>query len=694
MSSDPGVPSAAAEERRPVGAQLFWIPVFAALVIWVGHRLGAFDLWAMVTTADGRSVRVPNGFGAVDHPFHAVRAEALRRALGDGELLRWIGDHQGGYPVEFYPLGVAALDVIGWGLAFGSLPMVAVHKLIVIAIFVLPLVGYLLIAGFDRRSIGVALLAGAGHLCVRGWWWSGGSMELVEWGLVTNVAAATALLLTLPLCVRFLSRGDRWAGGLAAGLSAFALVTNPRSGIALAALLVGSILAVLIESPALETVGRRAGFLIALAALLAAPEIVSLIRFNDLYYFVHYSGYADVREFWDSSIRAVGGPFFVLGIAGFVLAMRRGTGIVTRAVAITLGIYVVGTALLSEGTGPSSLIDQLETTRLMPFQRLLWLFLAASAIETTVIWLGSAFRKRSRLVLVDGAMLVASIAVVLLYVVSPPSFIPIEDRGLAEVTSSARPGIVDLEEAVKIADADAPPGTALLVLGTLNTPNSWHDQLWAPLWSDRPFFYDDWLWYWQTSHFGDYNPQTEHAYVNDASALDREYLERHGIGAVVVTGEALARAGQETYLTQIRTGTWEVFRVNDATPIVTLAGNPPAEIDVEEQHISASGTVAGGEILIRRNWYPRWEATINGDHAPIRQTNDGYMAIAAPEDGNVEVDLRYATDWIDWLCRFAVVVGAAIMLVMLIPRGGRFRLRSREPKPVPRVIPTVRSERR
>ena len=42
-------------------------------------------------------------------------------------------------------------------------------------------------AGFDRRSLGVGLIAGAAHLAVRGWWWSGGVMEVYEWGLVTNV---------------------------------------------------------------------------------------------------------------------------------------------------------------------------------------------------------------------------------------------------------------------------------------------------------------------------------------------------------------------------------------------------------------------------------------------------------------------------------------------------------------------------
>jgi hypothetical protein len=431
-----------------------------------------------------------------------------------------------------------------------------------------------------------------------------------------------------------------------------------------------------------------------LAGLLAAPEIVSLARFNNLYYFVHYSGYANVREYWDSSIRAVSGPFFVLGILGFVLAWLPGARVVTRAVAASLGLYVAGTAVLAAGAGPSSLIEQLETTRLMPFQRLLWFYLAAVAVEFALIWLGAALRKRMRLIFVDGALLFAAVVVVLVYVVSPPTFIPVVDRGLVAMPTSARPGIVDLEEAVKAADGAAEPGTALLVLGTLGTPNSWHDQLWAPLWSQRPFFYDDWLWYWQTRHFGAYNPLTEHAYRNDASALSQDYLRHHGIGAIVVTGEAKPQASRESYLTLVRSGTWDVYRVNQPMPIVTLSGNAPDSVSIDEQHVTASGTNSGGEILVRRNWFPRWEATVNGQPAAIRETEDGYMAIATPIEGAVDVELTYAVDWIDWLGRLAVVVGMVILIAMLLPSRQRFRLGTRSAKPVPRAIPMVRSERR
>ena len=63
-----------------------------------------------------------------------------------------MGQFQGGYPVEFYPLGVAGLDVAVWSLLWGSLPIVLIHKLVVILIFLAPGLAYALMARRDRRA--------------------------------------------------------------------------------------------------------------------------------------------------------------------------------------------------------------------------------------------------------------------------------------------------------------------------------------------------------------------------------------------------------------------------------------------------------------------------------------------------------------------------------------------------------------
>ena len=98
-------PSHKIRMRKSRAIGLGWLVLFAGIALWVCYRLGAFDLWNQIPLPDGTTERFERTFGAADHPFHATRAELLRRSLADGELLRWVSAHQGGYPVEFYPLG-------------------------------------------------------------------------------------------------------------------------------------------------------------------------------------------------------------------------------------------------------------------------------------------------------------------------------------------------------------------------------------------------------------------------------------------------------------------------------------------------------------------------------------------------------------------------------------------------------------
>ncbi|MGI8477416.1 MAG: hypothetical protein ACR2OO_13750, partial [Thermomicrobiales bacterium] len=619
---------------------------------------------------DGSSGRFPVGFATVDHPFHAVRGELLRRSVVEGHPLRWIASHQGGYPTEFYPLGAAALDVGVWFLALGALPMIAVHKLVVIAVFLLPGLAFARTVKADRLTYGVALLAFAGQVSVRGWWWSGGSRELVEWGLITNVAAATALLFVLPALQRFAARGDWRGGAIAACFAAFALVCNPRSGIALVAIVIGVVATVALDSgrdAALIALVRRIAAFGMLAFALAAPEIVSLVRFNHLYYFVRYSGYLDLREYLQSSVQAVSSPFFVLGLVGLAAAVVDAERPTIRAAALTLVTYCGLTAYAVSGSWPGSLIEQLETTRLMPFQRFLWLLMAGYGAWFVLALVARRLTSR-RLLAADVALAALMLLSLLGYVLVPFGVIPGSDRGLVAMATSVQPGIIDLEAAVREADRRAPPGTAILVLGSTY---SWHDQMWAPMWSDRPFFYDDWLWYWQQRHFGDYDPALEHAYPSPNSALRPEYLRRHGIGAVIATKAATkSAAAASPALNRVRAGIYDVYLVYAPTPIVTYGSGTTAGIAVGDSVISASGTSDGGDILVRRNWYPRWEATVNGRSAPIVQTADGYMSIAAPA-GSASLTLRYATDWIDWLGRGLCVGGLAVVALLMGGKGFR-----------------------
>jgi hypothetical protein len=658
------------------GAELVraaWLLGFAVFIGWIAWRLGAFDLWATIITADGTSVRIPDTFATVDHPFHASRAETLRRALADGQLLRWVGSHQGGYPVEFYPLGAAWLEVIVWGVALGSLPMMAIHKLVVIGAFVLPAIGFCALARGDRLPWGIGFLALTMHVSVRGWWWSGGYMELIEWGLLTNVASAAVLPLVIFALYRFLERGDRRFAVLAAAVSAFAVYTNVRSVLPLAAIVAGVWLSIVLWTPdrsqTVKSTLLRIAQVAGLSLLLLAPLAIPLVRFSDQYVFVRYSEYEDLAAYWDSTVQAVSSPVLILSIVGAVFALVVRRDPLARAVVVVLALYMAGTAAAGLSLF-DSLVEQLEATRLMPFQRLLIMYLAAYGVfglaEEVVKRLPTIYRYIRELALLAVAFLVISA-----YLLSWIPGVPESDRATTGIVTTADASIRDLQVAIETADRESPPGTAILVLGTVL---SWHDQLWAPQWSDRRFFYDDWLWYWQTDHVGDYDPLAAHAYDRDDSTLTRTYLDQHAIGAVIVTGDASQSAATSPLLTSIRPGTYDTYLVNDPQVVMSTPGGS-VSIEAFEDHVIEGVTSAPArEILARHNWFPRWSARVEGESASIVKNDVGYMDITAAEPGT-DISVEYRVDRWDWLGRVFCVAGIVLSGAWVAGRSpGRPRL--------------------
>jgi hypothetical protein len=211
----------------------------------------------------------------------------------------------------------------------------------------------------------------------------------------------------------------------------------------------------------------------------------------------------------------------------------------------------------------------------------------------------------------------------------------------------------------------------------LGSTLSWHSQLWAPLWSDRPFFYDDWLWYWQTRQVGPYNPLTEHAYdpASMPAVLSSTFLHEHGIGAVIVTETArtdlaVRAAPSAASLRLVGSGPNQVYLVGAPATVVTLEGSNAAGETIADQSIAAHGTSVGGTATIRRNWFPRWQATVNGKTVGVTETADGYMSVPIPA-GAVDIRLRYVVDTWDWLARWLCVTGLGIAGLALVP--GRFR---------------------
>lgn len=652
------------QRRTPFAPRWSWLwgAAFLAFIFWTANRLGAFDWWTTVPLAEGGAKRMPLGFGTVDHPFHTIRAQLLLDAWRHFHSLRWVYEHQGGYPAEFYPFGAAALDVVGWGLSFGALPMAIVHKLVVIGVFLAPSLGFWLIGRRAGLSAGAAFVATAALVAVRGQWWSGGSQELIEWGMVTNVAAATELLIALPLLATAALSGSRRNGAIAGALAALSLYTNPRSFIALAAMGLGCLISASLASSSTARWRKTAfGVLIAGVAtlLLAAPEIISLARYNHLYFFVRYSWYTNLHAYYRSSVAAVSAPVFIAGLAGVILAILAPRHAVIRAAGLSLLIYMAATAWFVLGLWPSSFAEQLETTRLMPFQRLLWLAMAGYGVYVVV----DQVRRLGQTWLRDACLAAIGVILIVAYVAAPIGAVPLSDRGLVKLPTIAQPGIADLESAVEIADAKAPQGTAILVIGTTL---SWHDQLWAAQWTSRPLFFNDWLWYWQTKNFGAYDPKAEHDYPDPSTALTADYFSHHGIGAVVVTGAAEPAAAESALLSNARQGIYNVYTVNTPVDIVTFGGVNATGFSISGDRIAATGTSTGGPVVVRRNWFPRWKATVNGQPASVTETADGYMQITAPA-GPVKLELRYVVDGWDWLGRALAAFGVLLCLAALAP---------------------------
>ncbi len=225
------------------------LPFLAAvtLIFWAWYRLEFFTTSKIVFNPDGSVSRWPHALATVDHPFHAARFSTFLDALRSGGTPRWVFQHQGGYPSEFYPFGSAVMDLFVWCLTLGQGSVPMVHTWAVAWVFALPAIGFMLIPRLCGLSPWIGVAGIAAHLCVRGWWWSGGSYELVDWGLITNVLAAALVFTVLMLVATWLQGGSPRLLGLVGLLVAWSIWTNPRSAIALVTVAVAATIVVLLS---------------------------------------------------------------------------------------------------------------------------------------------------------------------------------------------------------------------------------------------------------------------------------------------------------------------------------------------------------------------------------------------------------------------------------------------------------------
>lgn len=666
--------------------------VLVALCVWVIWRFGGTNFFRTVSFA-GQQESIVDTFASIDHPFHATRAATLLQSLRDGQWPRWVANHQGGYPVEFYPLGVAWFEVVLWGAFLGTLPIIAIHKLAILLIFVLPALGYWIMARGDRLNPWLPVLATALHVSIPGLWTHGGYEELVRWGLVTNVAGAALALIASAALARAVIHGQAWWSVVATVVTAIAVYTNPRSVLAIS-ITAGAIAASAaiagrgdqVLSPPL--IARRIALVGGASAMLAAPVLVPLLRYRDLYFFVHYESYASLREYWSNTLTSVSLPVVVMTAGGVVLTTGLWRFPIARAFSLALIGYMVLTATLSANSG---VIEQLEPPRLMPFQRLLMIYLAAFAITQAVQTLVRFFRVGRPVIATSaGIGTVAVVVLVLMWgsVWTPPrDFRTLDPDTTADGTFVQTPGappeseFVALQNAVRVADRVRPEGTAILVIGDREHQERrwWHEQLWGPYVSDAPFFYDDWLWYWHTDHEGPYNYLQGHSYRDPAETFAPEYLQAHGIGAVMVTNMRVPAGAMDPRQAAERSpdldssgneGEWDIYTVADPVTIISSEDVPASSVVISNQRLRAEFAEVSGEIDVRRNWFPRWEAFADGEPVNVARTDNGYMRINVPP-GTATVELRYATTTIDWVARLAVVFGLGLTALLKSIWNGR-----------------------
>ena len=408
-----------------------------------------------------------------------------------------------------------------------------------------------------------------------------------------------------------------------------------------------------------------------LAGLLAAPELISLLRFRHLYYFLHYTSYASSADYLAAIIEAVSLPVFPLVVVGLLVALLvTAERVAARAVAFSVLLYIGITVVFSFGGEVSRLVQQLETTRLMPVQRFLMIYLAAVGLHAvSVIVAAHASRRWLR---AESLQLGFVIAIVLAYL-TPSALVPQHVAPPGQLVRSGSPEMESFERAVAAAAAVAPEGTSILVAGT---SLSAHQQLWAPMVSERLFFYDSWMWSWHREHEGPYDSRRAWEYDPDrmTEVFSREFLDANGIGAVIATGEwdAGARAAPDLRPVWSANVDHTPYLVRDPAAVATIGGRVPDAVSIGNHRVTIRDRNAAGDLVVRQTWFPRWRAEVNGEHVPVQQAAGGYMRVPLPR-GPVAATLEYSLQPPDVVARGAGVLGLALVLVLLAPRRAGWR---------------------
>lgn len=187
------------------------------------------------------------------------------------------------------------------------------------------------------------------------------------------------------------------------------------------------------------------------------------------------------------------------------------------------------------------------------------------------------------------------------------------------------------------------------------------------------------MWYWHSLQPGPYDPARGYYMDNPTEALTQQYFDDHGIGVVMVS-EMYVPSGIPPRQSAARNnalelqgsfGGWDIYTVREPVSIATRGDALPESVSVGNHELHASFAGGSGDVVIRQNWFPRWQAEVNGEQVDIQRDETGYMRIAVP-DGAVDVVLTYSVTGVDWLSRAASTLGV-LGTVVFAWRGGAWR---------------------
>ncbi len=688
---------------RPAWQGWLWTLILIGLLGGFAYKLGATHWYTdyPLVLPDGRTIRLPDTFTSIDHPFHIAKERATVDALRAGHLPAWFSNHQGGFPAEFYPTGGDVIVAFFYLLAFGTIPLAVVHKLTVIGVLLLPPLAYWAIARRERLPLSVAVLAALLHLFVRGNWLAGGSREAIDYGLWPDTLASYLPLFLILWGADWLRHGDRRGLILATFSATLAVYTNPRSvlGLAAAGLALGVVaLSELLTLRPIRLPWRRraaaeseagprpnwrarlwhalrwppflllwrSGALAGLAVLLSAALLLPLRENQELYRFTIYFRFETVGQVWSDPDHGNGIGYIESVLPGLIALAGLGTvvgllrrGFYTRVFAVLLPLSYMLITLVGWTWRDLPVFAQLEGQRLMPLLRPATIFLAALGAHEALRCALRLFRIRG------GAMLtgVATVAVAATILLS--TRVPFDDgqRGLPLEQTTNQVGFTSIARAAYLFDAAAGPGDKPLIMGN---PISWHASFWIPALTGRDVYHNDYLWFWRATDYAN-----QELLSDETAALGEGFLRQHSLTMVLIDTDRhdlIDIANARGYLTRLDEGAaggYAIYRVGGPSGppngyVIPARGTVTALV-VQPERVTATVTSdTAQDIRVIINDFPRWRAWVNGQPAPITRTPDGYIGLAIPA-GEARIELRYVTSTADWLGRAGVALGTLLL---------------------------------